>query len=88
MTKKTTIINSNSLNNNSDDKEKDFKTFSIHESNLSIVKSITQTLLTYKHLENILNILLQQQLALSDNDNLTQEQKEDIGKQLSKRIFI
>ena len=50
MTKTTTIINSNSLNNN--EPEKDYKTFSVHESNLSIVKSITKTLLSYKHLEN------------------------------------
>ena len=80
MTKTTTIINSNSLNIN--EPEKDFKTFSVHEVNLSIVKSITNTLLTYKHLENILNILLQQQLSLSDNDNLTLQQKE-----LHKDIF-
>ena len=60
MTKKTTIINSISLNNNDNNEpEKDYKTFSVHEVNLSIVKSITKTLLTYKHLENILNILLQ-----------------------------
>ena len=83
MTKKTTIINSNSLNNNDNNEpEKDYKTFSVHEVNLSIVKSITKTLLTYKHLENIINILLQQQLSLSDNDNLTQQQKE-----LHKDIF-
>ena len=62
--------------------DKELKTFSIHESNLSIVKSITKTLLSYKHLENILNILLQQQLSLSDNDNLTLQQKE-----LHKDIF-
>lgn len=83
MTKTITIINSNSLNNNEvNEQEKDYKTFSVHESNLSIVKSITNTLLTYKHLENILNILLQQQLALSDKDNLIQQQKE-----LNKDIF-
>lgn len=83
MTKTITIINSNSLNNNEvNEQEKDYKTFSVHESNLSIVKSITNTLLTYKHLENILNILLQQQLALSDKDNLIQQQKE-----LHKDIF-
>ena len=83
MTKTTTIINSNSLNNNEiNEPEKDFKTFSVHEANLSIVNHITQTLLTYKHLENILNILLQQQLSLSEQDNLTIEQKE-----LNKDIF-
>ena len=64
MTKTTTIINSISLNNDNNEPEKDFKTFSVHEANLSIVNHITQTLLTYKHLENILNILLQQQLSL------------------------
>ena len=83
MIKTTTIINSTSLNiNEVNEQEKDFKTFSVHESNLSIVKSITKTLLTYKHLENILNILFQQQLSLSDNDNLNQQQKE-----LNKDIF-
>ena len=83
MPKTTTIINSISLNNNEiNEPEKDYKTFSIHEANLSIVNQITKNLLTYKHLENILNILLQQQLSLSDNDNLTQQQKE-----LHKDIF-
>jgi len=83
MTKTTTIINSTSLNNNEiNEKEKDFKTFFIHENNLSIVKSITKTLLSYKHLENIINILLQQQLSLSAQDNLTLQQKE-----LNKDIF-
>ena len=48
MTKTTTIINSTSLNiNEVNEQEKDYKTFSVHESNLSIVKSITKTLLTY-----------------------------------------
>ena len=83
MTKTTTIINSISLNNNEiNEPPKDFKTFSVHEVNLSIVKSITKTLLSYKHLENILNILLQQQLSLSEKDNLTDTQKE-----LNKDIF-
>jgi IS605 OrfB family transposase len=77
MTKTTTIINSISLNNHEiNEPEKDFKTFSVHEANLSIVNQITHSLLKYKHLENIINILLQQQLALSDNDNLTDTQKE------------
>ena len=83
MTKTTTIINSISLHNNEiNEPEKDYKTFSVHEVNLSIVNHITKTLLKYKHLENILNILLQQQLSLSENDNLTQQQKE-----LHKDIF-
>ena len=42
-----------------------------------LLNQITQTLLTYKHLENILNILLQQQLSLSEQDNLTIEQKKN-----------
>ena len=58
--------------------EKEFKTFSIHESDLSIVKSITHTLFIYKHLENILNLLLAQQLTLSDTEDLTDIQKQEI----------
>ena len=77
MTKTTTIINSTSLHNNEvNESEKDYKTFSVHESKLSIVNQITQTVLKYKHLENILNIILQQQLSLSEQDNLTLQQKE------------
>ena len=58
--------------------DKELKTFSIHEVNLSIVKSITHSLFIYKHLENILNILLAQLLTLSDNDDLSLEQKDEL----------
>ena len=75
MTKTTTIINSHYIIMKSMNQKKIIKLSLFMESNLSIVKSITNTLLSYKHLENILNILLQQQLALSDNDNLTLQQK-------------
>ena len=60
MTKDTKKINS-AL------QDKEFKTFSIHEFNLSIIKSITHSLFVYKHLENILNIILSQLLTVSDN---------------------
>ena len=71
MTKSTKKINS-AL------EDKELKTFSIHESNLSIVKSIKSSLFVYKHLENILNILLSQLLTLSDNDDLNDNQKEEL----------
>ena len=71
MTKDTKKINS-ALN------DKEFKTFSIHESNLSIVHKIKSSLFIYKHLENILNILLSQLLSLSDNDDLSNNQKEEL----------
>src|ERR1700693_1301017 len=45
--------------------KKKLKTFSIHETNLDIVKYIKDYLFKYKHLENILNILLQQQFELN-----------------------
>lgn len=71
MLTKTDIINS-SL------KEKELKTFSIHESNLSLVTSISQNLFVYKHLENILNIILAQLLSLSDNIDLSDLKKEQL----------
>ena len=40
-------------------KEKKYlKTFSIHEKDLSLVHQFSQIILQYKHLENILNILI------------------------------
>ena len=40
---------------------KDLKTFSIHETNLDDVKYLSRLLKSYKHIENILNILLKQE---------------------------
>jgi len=53
------------------DEEKKLKTFSIHETDLSIVKFITNYLFQYKHLENILNLLLREQFEL--NQSLTDD---------------
>ncbi len=64
-------------NDLADDKKK-LKTFSIHESNLSFVKHIKSYLFQYKHLENILNLLLKEQFELnSNNKSLTSEQIEE-----------
>lgn len=71
MTKATNKINS-------DLHDKELKTFSVHERNLCIVKSIKSSLFNYKHLENILNILLSQLLSLSENTDLNDTQKEEL----------
>ena len=47
------------------EEKKELKTFSIHENNLSFVTYIKSLLFQYKHLENIVNILLQQQFILN-----------------------
>jgi putative transposase len=53
-----------------DEKEK-LKTFSIHETDLSMVKFIKNYLFQYKHLENILNLLLREQFEF--NQSLTND---------------
>jgi putative transposase len=60
------------------DEEKKLKTFSIHETDLSIVKLIKSYLFQYKHLENILNLLLKEQFELNQtltNDDLAEGKK-------------
>lgn len=61
--------------------EKELKTFSIHESDLFLVNSISNSLFVYKHLENIINILLSQLLLLqTDNiDSLSSDNKEQLN---------
>lgn len=41
--------------------EKNLKTFSIHETNVDIARFFKKAILTYKHLENMLNILVKQE---------------------------
>lgn len=59
------------------DEKKKLKTFSIHEANLSFVKHIKSYLFQYKHLENILNLLLKEQFELNSNKSFTSEQVEE-----------
>lgn len=67
---------------------KELKTFSIHETDLSFVRHIKSLLFQYKHLENILNILLQQQfnknqILLNHKDNnLDKESELILGKEM------
>lgn len=68
------------LNENGDllDDEKKLKTFFIHESDLSSVRFIKSYLFKYKHLENILNLLLKEQFELNQSlidDALTEGKK-------------
>lgn len=71
MTTKTDIIESSLP-------EKELKTFSIHETDLSLVKSISHSLFVYKHLENIINILLAHLLLQTDNIDLSSGNKEEL----------
>ena len=62
-------------------KEKKYlKTFSIHEKDLSLVHKFTHIILQYKHLENILNILIAHEFNNKDN-------KVEVSKQKSKEMF-
>ena len=53
------------------DEKKKLKTFSIHETDLSMVKFIKNYLFQYKHLENILNLILREQFEF--NQSLTDD---------------
>ena len=62
-------------------KEKKYlKTFSIHEKDLSLVHQFSQIILQYKHLENILNLLIAHEFNNKDN-------KVEVSKQKSKEMF-
>ena len=62
-------------------KEKKYlKTFSIHEKDLSLVHKFTHIILQYKHLENILNLLIAHEFNNKDN-------KVEVSKQKSKEMF-
>ena len=50
--------------------DKYLKTFSIHEKNSSIVKTFKKTILQYKHLENILNLLVVYEFNKNKNSNV------------------
>jgi putative transposase len=60
-----------------DDKSSVFlKTFTLHERNKHITRYMKCAILNYKHIENILNILLSNELKLMPKgDNLTKQQK-------------
>ena len=63
----------------------ELKTFSIHENDLSFVRHIKAFLFQYKHLENILNILLQQQFIY--NQSLITHNDKHSALILTKEIF-
>ena len=60
--------------------KKCLKTFSIHEKDLSLVHKFSQIILQYKHLENILNLLIAHEFNNKDN-------KVEVSKQKSKEMF-
>ena len=61
--------------------KKHLKTFSIHEKDLSIVKEFQRLILQYKHLENIINILMAYEFNSINNNTNSQSTP------LSKEIF-
>lgn len=44
------------------DKKKSLKTFTVHETDMKVVRHLRKAILSYKHLENMLNILLKTEL--------------------------
>jgi len=44
------------------DKKKSIKTFTVHETDMKVVRHLKKAILSYKHLENMLNILLKTEL--------------------------
>ncbi len=66
--------------------KKELKTFSIHENNLSFVTHIKSLLFQYKHLENIINILLYQQFTL--NQKLKNNINKDKGKDKENELMV
>lgn len=44
------------------DKKKSLKTFTVHETDMKVVRHLKKAILSYKHLENMLNILLKTEL--------------------------
>ena len=65
---------------------KELKTFSIHENNLYFVTHIKSLLFQYKHLENIINILLHQQFSL--NHSINQQLKDKYNNNKEKELIV
>ena len=70
-------------------KEKKYlKTFSIHEKDLSLVHQFSQIILQYKHLENILNILIAHEFNNKMNNTIDLEGSKKIFQLLLNKIIM
>ena len=70
-------------------KEKKYlKTFSIHEKDLSLVHQFSQIILQYKHLENILNILIDHEFNNKINNTIDLEGSKKIFQLLLNKIIM
>ncbi len=70
-------------------KEKKYlKTFSIHEKDLSLVHQFSQIILQYKHLENILNILIAHEFNNKINNTIDLEKSKKIFQLLLNKIIM
>ena len=70
-------------------KEKKYlKTFSIHEKDLSLVHQFSQIILQYKHLENILNILIAHEFNNKINNTIDLEGSKKIFQLLLNKIIM
>ena len=70
-------------------KEKKYlKTFSIHEKDLSLVHQFSQIILQYKHLENILNILIAHEFNNKINNTIALEESKKIFQLLLNKIIM
>ena len=70
-------------------KEKKYlKTFSIHEKDLSLVNKFSQIILQYKHLENILNILIAHEFNHKINNTIDLEGSKKIFQLLLNKIIM
>ena len=70
-------------------KEKKYlKTFSIHEKDLSLVHQFSQIILQYKHLENILNILIAHEFNNKINNTIDLEESKKIFQLLLNKIIM
>ena len=70
-------------------KEKKYlKTFSIHEKDLSLVHQFSQIILQYKHLENILNILIAHEFNNTINNTIDLEGSKKIFQLLLNKIIM
>ena len=70
-------------------KEKKYlKTFSIHEKDLSLVHQFSQIILQYKHLENILNILIAHEFNNKINNKIALEKSKKIFQLLLNKIIM
>ena len=50
------------------------RTFTIHETDKSLASSITKKLFVYKHLENLLNLILQELILKINHKDINKEE--------------